>query len=279
MNREYIKEKGTLMSDNNLKDAQKSFQTLSRLLSDIAKLNKKRDENLVDLKSKTFEARTLLQTLIDVHAIQSTLDELDGFAETLEGEETIDPAQYGVELSQQLKEIGISLSGQYPDLKAGLFQMEVNFEQGSTTVWYGPKQERITRCSLQPSAVSDILKKTQQNMGSQLSPEEFRDKLKEAYLLSVAEGQPAPIVRVMSFFVWAYQGKKYHIYPTASRYTEYTRMDFSYDLLRLRENLLNQVRLTVATRSETADHGQYLWIPDDAKSGKGTRYSHLQFRS
>lgn len=267
------------MRDNNLQDAQKSFQTLSRLLREIAKLDKNNNQNIVDLKSKIFEAKTLLQTLIDVQALQSSLDELSSYATTLEEDATIEPARYGVELAQHLKEIGITLSGQYPDLKAGLFQIEVNFEQGNTTVWYGPKQERIARCSLQPSAVSDVLKKTQQDIGSKLSPEDFQGKLKEAYMLSMTGGQPAPIVRVMSFFVWIYQDKKYHIDPSASRYAEYTRMDFSYDLLRLRESLLDQVRLTVATRSETTDHGQYLWIPDDAKSGKGTRYSHLQFRS
>lgn len=267
------------MSDNTLKNTQKSFQLLSKLIGEMVRVEKKKNDNVADLKAKLLQTETIITAMIETDTLKAVLEQLHDFGKDLTVAGPIDHSRYGADLAQYLKELGINLSGQYPELKAGLFQIEVNFEQGSTTVWYGPKQEKVIQCPLDPKEVAEVIKETQSRLGSQLSPEEFGDKLKDAYRLSISEGKPASIIQVLSMFTLVYQDQKYHRDPKLDHFREYTRMDFSFDLLRSREYLVENLRLTVATRSETADKSQYLWVPDDPKSGKGSRYSHLQFKN
>ncbi|MDX1991999.1 MAG: hypothetical protein SF029_06405, partial [bacterium] len=235
------------MSNDTLKDAQKSFQAISKLFGEIVRLEKKKFDNLADIKAKLFQAETIIAGMIETDALKTVLEQLHSFAKDLTDVRPIDTSQYGIGLAQYLKELGINLSGQYPELKAGLFQLDVNFEQGSTIIWYGPKQEKVAQCSLDPKEVAEIIQETQSRLGSQLTPEAFADKLKEAYRLSMSDGRPASIIQVLSIFTLVYQDQKYFHDPKLAHFREYTRIDFSYDLLRLREYLVDELRLTVAT--------------------------------
>jgi len=67
--------------------------------------------------------------------------------------------RFGVELEQKLQEKGLSLSGHYPDLKTGLFTLELDFERQQVTLWLGPKQEHLDKCRLSVAEVVDRIEK------------------------------------------------------------------------------------------------------------------------
>jgi len=179
--------------------------------------------------------------------------------------------------------LGLSLSGQYPELKAGLFTIEIDFDRWKAVLWYGPKQERLGQLDLSVKKIASRIEKARQQLGSQLPEEELLLKLQEAYhrLPSAKRGEPAPIIRVLSELSYLLQNSRFLQDPRRENYRSYSRADFSFDLFRIRKFqsstlFPSKLQLTVATRAHTRRRSDYLWIPGK-EDGNGTTYSHLQF--
>jgi hypothetical protein len=192
--------------------------------------------------------------------------------------------QFGVDLEYELGEIGLSLSGQYPDLKAGLFTIELDFEKERVTLWYGPKQERLDQCPFSVAKVVALIEKVRKQLGSRLSKDEFLSKLQEAYSRTAGSelGEPVSIIGVLAELAYLLQSSQFRQDPRRENYRGYSRADFSYDLFQVRQSgslapLDKRLQLVVATRAHTRRRQDFLWVPDD-ESGRGATYSHLQFQ-
>lgn len=194
---------------------------------------------------------------------------------------------FGIELERILKEQGLSLTGNYPELKTWLFTIELDFTHGEATLWYGPRQERLSQCRLLPHLVAQEVNKQKKQLGSNLGAGDILPRLLRAYerarLMVGAKRDEVPINEVLIEMAFLVQESRFRHDPRRDNYRSYGRADFSYDLFRARTGQAEQanlftkrLRLITATRALTKRRQDFLWIPDD-ETGKGTVYSHLKF--
>lgn len=191
---------------------------------------------------------------------------------------------FGNKLFEELKKIGIELSGQIPNFSAGLFKIIVNFDEEKAKIWYGPEQEFVGLVDLDTKKIVTKIKETKEKLSVKFYEKDFFQTLKRAYEIVVDYqfGKPAPIIQVLYQFALLLQGTKFLIDPKKENYTSYGRINFSYDLYRLQKtstlNLFNyQFELITATRDLAKDRDKFLWIPINEK-GEGTVYSHIKIK-
>ncbi|MEM3525673.1 MAG: hypothetical protein QXQ54_08530 [Thermoplasmata archaeon] len=193
---------------------------------------------------------------------------------------------FGIELEEELKKVGITLSGHYPDLHAGFFTIGVDFEKGSAIIWYGPKEERLQEVSLSIPKIVKVIQEIKNKLGS---PDIAEDKLcaivREAYQRvlkrhDMREGK-VPIGEIMYEVCYLRQSPKFRVNPTKENFRGYSRADFSYDLFRLsRANQKDQpckIVLSLSSLANTRRREDYLWVME-SEDGKGKRYSYLEVR-
>jgi hypothetical protein len=254
-------------------------------LKEVKRLDQNRIANIRGLLAKLSGLKKILKTL---PSQESCLKAIHDWSEQYEQELAQSTKEikerFGIELESQLKALGINLTGQYPELRAQLFTIELDFEAGIAVLWFGPKQERLGQTSLEPEKVAKSIERARQDLGCGLPTADFLTILRSAYERLVAKEPNAvvPIIQMLSQMAYALQDARFNNDPRREYYKSYGRADFSYDLFRLmhsqRDELFgNLLHLSVATRSQTNRRQDFLWIPDDV-SGKGTMYSQLQFR-
>jgi len=186
--------------------------------------------------------------------------------------------EFAVELERLLKDLGFSLRGQYPLLRAGLFYIEVFPDEFYCRVWYGPKQEFIGRVELDSKRVFKLIRDTWAYLEKRMvSDEEFVSKLRVAYDRVANGGRKAPIIRVLSEMAWLLQDKSFLLNPKKENYKSYDRVKFSFDLFRLGSKPVNGFRtvLITATRSQAKRRRSCLWVPRDL-NGNGSVYAFLR---
>jgi hypothetical protein len=196
--------------------------------------------------------------------------------------------RFGTDLKAALEPHGVTLTGQFPILRAGFYTIKLDFDLGHATVYWGPEVEKIRgRAKL---AVVEIEKTVvgfdQQLKAHATRPEEFLALLFDAYerhlhRAGLATGTRLLLVDLMREIAFAVQPRKFAINPTRENYREYSRVHFGYDLYRLKQadSLVVkgcQLRLSVATFDSTTEKARSLWAPDNER-GEGTYYSYLSF--
>lgn len=252
-----------------------------KLLRKIAILDKMRYEKLEEIKKVT---ERLLQTT-QAHIGKEYWKELGAWLEdyqsALNAAENDRRNKFALELEQELRYHGLSLSGHYPDLKSGLFTIEVNFERNKAVIWYGPKQEELQECPISPKRVASSILKIRQEFDSKTTEDKVIELISEAYHRTKNQNsQDVPIIQILIQVVLLQQTKKFLEDPKHKYFKEYTRANFSYDLYRIRKAQLSEMKgvkiyLTTATRATTRQRSEFLWVPDD-ENGNGTAYSFLR---
>jgi DNA repair exonuclease SbcCD ATPase subunit len=270
-----------------LAEMRKRVNRVINLMKRLSDLDQNRAVNLFKIKGAL---RQIMQDAEGLDGLAERLKDLRGwlavYQEELKGLQQELQNRFGTELEKELQKRGLSLSGHYPELKSGLFTIELDFDKWQAILWYGPKQERLTQCALSPSEVAKAIDNLRRRLGSQLSEKEFLQRLQSAYqraLISTGgkEGDRVPIIKVLSELAYLLQEPRFYQDPRREHYKGYSRADFSYDLFRVRHSETSglfhrKLRLVVATRALTRRRQDFLWVPDD-ETGKGTVYSHLQF--
>jgi hypothetical protein len=252
---------------------------MRKLLQDIGKLDAERAANLPKIRRQVARLDTLLNQT-DAQQAQPVHDHLEQYKQDLVACEEHIRQRFGVDLEQALQPLGLSLSGTYPELKAGLFLLKLNFDKDRVTIWYGSEQERLGECRLLAADVAKRLEQALASLGSGLDAEPFLKTLQHAYQrtchrLDIAAGERAPINAVLPEVAFLVQHDAFLRNPVREQYRSYSRADFSYDLYRFRQTLVAAgLKLTVAVRAYTRDRKDFLWIPDN-EHGQGTTYSHL----
>ena len=258
----------------------KNISSTAKVLKEISGLEQNRIQNLPKLKVRLTKLDEIIKQFGQGIVYREVLFEwANQYKQDLLNSEEEVKKQFGIELEQELKKTGLSLSGQYPELKGGLFTIELFFDKGLITLWYGPKQERLAQCRLLSHEVASNVEKVRQQLGSHLDNDAFLKKLREAYLRAAdaKQSEPLPVTSVLAELAFLLQSQQFHSDPRQDNYKGYSRADFSYDLFRIRQAVNKNLHLTVATRAYTRRRQDFIWIPDN-ESGKGTTYSHMQFR-
>ncbi len=246
------------------KDRKNNFQQLTTRLNKLEEISRKPTGNFSQ-KDGFFEWVTKYRN--DLDEVQKEIEK-----------------RFGLELNDALKKVNISLSGQYPDLKAGLFTIQINFESMSATLWFGPKQEYLFKCRLTVKDIVDKIINSTMELGCKLDSIEFARKLEEAFLKQSTKlmSKAVPIIKVLTEFALSTQSSQFYQDPRRDNYRGYGRADFSYDLFKRvklePESILSKkLHLSVASLADTKKRQDFLWIPDDI-TGKGTTYAYLQFK-
>jgi hypothetical protein len=105
--------------------------------------------------------------------------------------------------------------------------------------------------------------------------EEFYKLLKQAYRQTVkVEGERAPIIKVLQHLVFLIQPKSFWENPSKSNFRGYSRLQFAYDLYRLRKSRLgDRIVLITATFDQTKSRSTALFVPETDE--KGSRYAYI----
>ncbi len=258
----------------------KNISSAAKVLKEIFNLEQNRIQNLPKLRTRLAKLDKIIkQSGQSIDQREVLFKWAEQYKQDLLNSEEEVKKQFGIELEQELRKTGLSLSGQYPELKSSLFTIELFFDKGQVTLWYGPKQEQLNRCRLSSTEVVSTIEKIRKQLGSHLDNDVFLNKLHESYSRAAGtkQGESIPITTVLAELAFLLQSQQFRSDPRQNNYKGYSRADFSYDLFRIRQAVNKNLHLTVATRANTRRRQDFLWIPDD-ESGKGTTYSHLQFR-
>jgi hypothetical protein len=235
----------------------------------------------------------------DMIGIEKTLNQsrLDGFIK--EGiEQHLQPIKekipewedsvhksFGLKLEESLRQSGFELEGHYPNLKVLLYTLEVNLENNTVAIWFGPLQEKLKTCKLVPEDIVEKLKDIHnKNTQQRYDDKTFSSYLYEAYKIAsyrnkLKIGEQVKIRDILSEFAFLIQDITFKTNPIKNRYKDYGSVFFAYDLYRLKErNIENhEINMITATRAFTARRADFLWIPSNEK-GDGNYISHIKFR-
>lgn len=185
----------------------------------------------------------------------------------------------GSELAAQLPEI--NLGGNLPELKAGLLTLEFLLSKNEVRVWYGPKVEFLSKKSLAKVNLAEFIKKTYGALEtSGLKGDMFLNLLWRSYeKASTSLGGAVPLSKILEQMAWLQQRKPFLIDPKREHFKSYGRVQFSYDLFRTSKRTYNdyEFRLIVATREQTKDRKDFLWVPTN-RHGEGGYFSALIFK-
>ncbi|MHA1284368.1 MAG: hypothetical protein ACTSQP_17855 [Promethearchaeota archaeon] len=227
------------------------------------------------LKEKGIRLRKLLIELERyLNEVQSKLDE---WKEKFK-------INFGKELRNLIKEMGLNLEGHYPLLKSSFFTFEIDFEKPLARIWYGPKQEKLIDIKLDSKEISRKFKELRKEIiDRDMDDEKFISKLFKAYEITCFRekkelGEQVPIIQVLLDYIFLIQDNRYKARPSKKFYFDYNRTMFSYDLYRLRIRKLNgrKLKLIPATRAYTKSQKDFLWVPIK-EAVEGNYYSHLIF--
>lgn len=201
---------------------------------------------------------------------------------------------FGPGLAAALAELGITPRGQLPVVRAGLFCLRVDFATDTATLYWGPEIERLAPgLALAPAAIVCAIREQQEQLRKRsIEPGRLAGLIGRAYqrlrAIETAGGDRAgsdgrvPIVAVLAELAQLIQTDSFRADPVRGRFVEYPRVQFSYDLFRLRQAARDMgadpmvPRLHVATFDSTTSRSRALWVPDNDQ-GDGTHYSHLSY--
>jgi len=196
--------------------------------------------------------------------------------------------EFGGQLVAGLEGSGLTVRGQLPLLRVGLFTVRVDFDAGSATVFWGPEIERVkTGLALVPAELAQTLRSYNERLKQKaVEPDKLARLLHNAYrrtsvLNSLAEGTRVFLLDLLSEIVILLQPEGFRANPAQEKFVEYPRIRFSYDLYRLKQSGRFEVggermKLHVANFDATTEKSRALWVPDN-EDGDGTHYSYISF--
>ena len=200
--------------------------------------------------------------------------------------------EFGRQLVAGLEGSGMTVKGQLPLLRVGLFTVRADFDAGSATIFWGPEIEKLkSGLNLAPVELAATLKKWNERLRQKsVEPEKLIRLLHKAYQRKVSSDQfPVSsdggtrvfVVDLLSELVMLMQPESFRLNPAQEKFVEYPRVRFSYDLFRLKQAGAfaaggMQMKLHVANFDATTEKAKALWVPDN-EEGDGTHYSYVSF--
>jgi hypothetical protein len=264
-----------------LSKIKRKTESLNKILANYGALKKEAISNVYKLEELLHQ----IKKLVNEYDTQPLMGRILHWSEEEEREIGLLKKEakhrFGRELSEAVRKVGIELRGQYPNLYANLYHIKVEFERGVASVYWGP--EFVKRTKPNSALILEVIKQHKSSLeGDGFSPEDFKVKLYDAYRRVVLNrgleiGERVPIVEVLTELVFLIQGKKFRYDPKRSNFKEYGRINFGYDLYRLRRSgKADALTLFVATFDATRSKESAIFVPD-SESG-GTRYAYISFR-
>ncbi len=169
-----------------------------------------------------------------------------------------------------LQEAGLLVEGNLPQLRTGAFTLEFDFgRKARVIVWFGPKKERLAVLPLDPDALVQKVAGLHADLfRSDFDEGAFLADLERAYRVCLArfacpDGERVPITALMAEVAFLRQDERFFRDPRREHFRTFGRVEFAASLSRLRTLRLGarELRLDVATLSQTRRPTDHLWVP------------------
>jgi hypothetical protein len=262
----------------NLAQLIKHASTIQRMLTEIAKLDADRAKNLPSLQARIPKLNESVAAFSQAPEIAQMLNDwLASYRDELLTFQQEYSKRFGLELERELQAKGLDLAGHFPELRAGIFTIQINPDKWEVTLWYGPKQERLGTCAMSAKEVAEFIERSRTSLGSHVEEEVFVQRLQEAldHLRHQSDDDGAtPIIAVLRELAMTMQNASFRRDPRREHYQSYGRADLSMDILRFNR----RVQLRTATRALARSRDQFLWVPSDEHDWEGAIYSHIRLR-
>ena len=196
--------------------------------------------------------------------------------------------EFGRQLVAGLEGSDMTVKGQLPLLRVGLFTVRADFDAGSATIFWGPEIEKLkSGLNLAPAELATTLRRWNERLRQKsVEPAKLAAKLHTAYrrlcgFAGLNEGNRVFLLDLLSELVLLMQPESFRLNPAQEKFVEYPRVRFSYDLFRLKQAGMfavgdAQMKLHVANFDATTEKAKALWVPDN-EEGDGTHYSYISF--
>lgn len=188
-------------------------------------------------------------------------------------------------VAKRLGEEGFKVSGNLPSLNAGPFSLEFTFgSRGLCTIWLGPGKYRLAAASLDPEDIcAQIREQNERLFPASFDEPAFLTELEKAYRLAVIRtgadaGSRVPVTSLIPEVAFMRQKPAFLTDPRKETFKSYGRVEFAADLSRLRNRIVRgmELRLDVATMSQTRNAGDHLWVPRPGII-EGVNFATLRF--
>jgi hypothetical protein len=204
---------------------------------------------------------------------------LASLSKTLDDVEAQLAQSFASDLDQLLRTKNVKLGGNLPMLEASFFKLEVR--QEDVRLWFGPQRESIGTVRKSAEAVAAYIEQLLARLTSNpFDDEHFVEQVYQAYCSVLAvDAASAAQARIDAVHRQLIVARQDPLFTQNQRLREYTRMQFGYDLYRLKQRKRKgkELQLVTAPRSQTVKHLDSLWVPLD-DTGKGFLYSHVTFK-
>jgi hypothetical protein len=259
----------------------KRLESYSKLLSDPV-------NNVHERAAVLADVRRLLPAFPPGEVRQQLEDWLAGESAAVEQGRAEFKFEFGRQLVAGLEGSGLSVKGQLPLLRVGLFTLRIDFDAGSATIYWGPEIEKVkSGLKPAPAELARTLKAYDERLKQKsVEPEKLARLVHAAYRRiclfgGLADGTRVFLLDLLSELVLLLQPEKFKLNPAQERFVEYPRIRFSYDLFRLKqagrfEVAGDKMKLHVANFDATTEKAKALWVPDN-EEGDGTHYSYVSF--
>jgi hypothetical protein len=261
----------------------KKLETINSALPEQMTSRPYEIESLILEIKKILNTPPLSEVLIDSNLYKEMKDFSEQELQKLDKYKEEFHFNLGTRLKELFAEFG-ELKGQLPVLRVKFYTMRFDFSNGEASIWWGPEKELIKKVALEPEIIHQTIKQFDDILTKMWnSPEDFLNIVKSAYarylkLNNLENGAKANLLELLLEFVILMQGKSFKIDPIKTHFSEYSRIQYSYDLYKLKTLQLNQnIQLAVATFAITEDRTKSLWVPDN-EIGEGTYYQSIAFR-
>lgn len=188
-------------------------------------------------------------------------------------------------VAKKLAGQGMKVSGNLPTLFAGFFSLEFTFgSKGQCTVWMGPGKYRLGTVPLDADAIVALVCVLQ----DRLFPADFDEALFLADLekacrvaalrAGIQPGKPVPLADVVPEMAFSRQKEAFRLDPRKETFTPWGRVEFAAALSRLKTRVTGdlEMRLDVATMTQTRKASDHLWVPRPG-SVEGMNFSTIRF--
>jgi len=264
---------------NSLKTIQQCKRTLTRIEKNIKSYNKIEKTTLDNIAQAEKLLTKIQKDAAKLHN-KELFTELQAFisSESQENNELNIQLQrmFGSELNNELKNNNLILEGRLPKIRVGYYGLDISFSKNQCKIYYGVNEELILNIKLDPKKiVKEIIEFENKLENNKLDTSLF---IKSYHTVLSSHRRESinrvPIIKLLNQVTMDLQSTKFAIDPTRKNYREYSRVQFSHDLYKLKRDKVLRLSLVTANRGQVRNKLDYLWVP--TSPSKGSVYSSVE---
>lgn len=188
-------------------------------------------------------------------------------------------------VARRLGEAGFKVSGNLPTLFAGFFSMEFTFgSKGLCTLWLGPRKYRLGTAPLDADAIATlVLFFNDRLFPASFDEQAFMAEVETAYRVALvrtraAYGRPIPLAEIVPEIALMRQKETFLMDPRKESFISWGRAEFAAAMSRVRNRAVGEaeMRLDVATMSQTRKPADHVWVPRPG-SLEGMNFATMRF--